>query len=75
VTVEDRGLAPMPVRLAVTRVDGKVERLELPVDTWLGGARSHVVRLTGGATVARVEIDPERLFPDVDPSNQTWARR
>src|SRR6478736_1389502 len=29
VTIEDRGLAPMPVRLAVTRSDGRVERREL----------------------------------------------
>ena len=36
ITVEDRGLAPMPVRLAITRqgVQG-VERREISVDVWL----------------------------------------
>ena len=74
VVIEDRGLAPMPVRLAVTRRDGTVERREVPVDVWLGGARSTTVRLPRGADVVRIAIDPEGLFPDVDRSNQEWRR-
>jgi hypothetical protein len=27
------------------------------------------------ADLARIEIDPDRQFPDVDPLNQTWPRR
>jgi len=72
IEVEDRGLAPMPARLAVTRADGSVERVEVPVEVWLGGARRHTVRVRGGGVV-RVEIDPEEAFPDVDRSNNTWT--
>jgi hypothetical protein len=72
VTIEDRGLVPMPVRLAVTRSGGKVERLEVPVDVWLRGARRYTVRVPGRASVTAVAIDPEGLFADVDTSNQTW---
>jgi hypothetical protein len=74
ITVEDRGLAPMPARVAVTRADGAVERLEVPVEVWLGGARSHVLRVRNAATVTKVEIDPENAFADVDRGNQTWTR-
>ncbi|HZO20113.1 MAG TPA: M1 family metallopeptidase [Gemmatimonadaceae bacterium] len=74
VTIEDRGLAPMPVRLAVTRDGGGVERLELPVDPWLAGARTQTARITTGATVRAVEIDPEMVFPDIDRSNNRWER-
>lgn len=74
VVIEDRGLAPMPVRLAVTRQGGAVERLEVPVERWLAGARRAVVRIRGGAAVVRVEIDPEMVFPDVDRANQVWQR-
>ena len=74
VTVEDRGLAPMPVRLAVTRADGRVERVELPVDRWLAGARTQTARIAGAATVSSVEIDPELAFPDVDRGNNRWSR-
>lgn len=74
VTIEDRGLAPMPVRLAITRMDGRVERMVLPVSVWLNGARSTVVSIDAGGTVKSVEIDPEHAFPDVDRSNNTWSR-
>ena len=74
IVVEDRGLAPMPARIAVTRADGRVERIEVPVDVWLGGARRHAVRVAGPATVTRVEIDPDGVFPDADRANQVWQR-
>lgn len=74
VTIEDRGLAPMPVRLAITRDGGGVERLELPVEVWLAGARTQTARITNGATVRAVEIDPEMVFPDIDRSNNRWSR-
>jgi Peptidase family M1 domain len=72
ITIEDRGLAPMPVRLAVTRSDGRVERIELPVAAWLGGARRQVVRVASRPAITRVEIDPEGLFPDMNRKNQLW---
>lgn len=72
IAVSDRGLAPMPVRLAVTRVDGSVARLELPVEVWLGGARHTSVRVSGDPRVVRVEIDPTAGFPDIDRNNQSW---
>lgn len=74
ITVEDRGLAPMPVLLAVTRSDGKMERLEVPVDVWLKGARRWVVRVPRLPEVTQVEIDPDGAFPDVNRDNQRWKR-
>jgi len=73
ITIGDLGLAPMPVRLEITRADGRVERREVPVDVWLSGARSHVVHVAGRPAVTGVVIDPEELFPDIDRSNQSWT--
>lgn len=75
VTIEDRGLAPMPVRLAITRTDGRTERMELPVEPWLAGARTQTARIAGAATVRAVEIDPEMAFPDIDRTNNRWERQ
>jgi len=75
ITVEDRGTAPMPARLLVTRQDGTTERREVPVETWLGGARTATVSVPAGSSpVVRVEIDPTSSFPDVDRANNVWAR-
>ena len=72
ITIEDRGLAPMPVALAVTRAGGAVERMTVPVDVWLAGARRHIVRVAARPAVVRVVIDPDGLFPDIDRGNQVW---
>ncbi|MDB4948408.1 MAG: peptidase [Gemmatimonadetes bacterium] len=75
VTVADLGEAPMPARLAITRADGSVERREVPVETWLSGARTATVTVPRGALpVTRVELDPEHVFPDTDRRNDVWMR-
>jgi hypothetical protein len=74
ITIEDRGLAPMPVTLAITRADGATQRLTLPVDIWLTGARRHVVRVASSPRITRAVIDPNNLFPDIDRGNQVWPR-
>jgi hypothetical protein len=72
ITIEDRGLAPMPVELAVTRANGKVQRVRIPASVWLHGARTYVARVARGPEVMRVEIDPDALYSDIDRSNQVW---
>lgn len=74
IVVEDRGLAPMPARLTITREGGAVERAEVPVAVWLRGARRHTLRVAPSPAVVRVEIDAERRFPDADRANDVWVR-
>lgn len=75
ITIGDRGLAPMPIPLVVTRADGTVQRLTVPAAVWLAGARHTTVRVPRDPRIIRVEIDPEALLPDVDRGNQTWTTR
>jgi hypothetical protein len=72
VTVEDRGLAPMPARVAIRRTDGTTQRYEIPVTTWLSGVRRWSFHVRSRPAIASVEIDPEGLFPDTDRSNNVW---
>jgi hypothetical protein len=74
ITIEDHGLAPMPVKLAVTRADKTVQRIDIPVDVWLKGARSYVAHVAATPEVVRVEIDPDGLFPDINRKNQVWVK-
>ena len=62
----------MPVRLTITRPDGRTEQREIPVEQWLAGANTASVTAPGG--VNRVEIDPEQVFLDVDRPNNVWNR-
>jgi hypothetical protein len=73
ITVIDLGQAVMPVRLAITREGGAVQRAELPAGVWLDGRRRASVLVASSPRVMRVEIDPEGLFPDVDRQNGVWT--
>jgi len=74
IMVENRGRVPMPVRLAVTRTNGRVDRVTLPVDAWFQGERRRTARVARSPAVKTIEIDIERDFPDFDRSNQVWPR-
>jgi hypothetical protein len=74
VGIENRGRAPMPVHLVVTRSDGHADTLKIPVDVWLSGAKRTSVRVAKDPPVKNVEIDPAHDFPDVNRDNQRWPR-
>jgi aminopeptidase N len=75
IVIEDRGLVPMPARLAITLADGSRVRREVPVEHWLTGARRAEVLVPPGQSVLRVEIDPEHAFPDIARDNNVWIAR
>ncbi len=74
ITIEDRGMAPMPVNLSVTRTDGSVQHIAVPVEVWLKGSRTTSGRIPAKPAPVKVEIDAEQAFPDLNRGNQTWIR-
>jgi peptidase M1-like protein len=74
IQIGNRGKAPMPVPLVVTRGDGRADSVTVPVDVWLGGAKKTDVKVAKEPAVKNIEIDPGRNFPDVDRDNQRWPR-
>jgi hypothetical protein len=74
VIVENRGRAPMPVFLAVTRVNGRVDQVTIPVDVWFAGDRRHAIRIAREPMVKSIEIDTRKELPDLDRTNQVWPR-
>jgi hypothetical protein len=74
IQIGNRGKAPMPVPLVVTRTGGRTDTLTVPVDVWLGGAKKTDVKVAKEPAVKSIEIDPGRDFPDVDRDNQRWPR-
>jgi hypothetical protein len=74
VEVSNRGKAPMPVLLVVTRAAGSADTVTVPASLWLDGTKRTTIRVAKEPAVKSIEIDPGREFPDVDRGNQGWPR-
>jgi aminopeptidase N len=74
VYLSNREAMVMPLELRVTRAEGRVETVTLPVEMWNQGSR-FVHTLGSGGRVTRVEVDPRRALPDSRRGNNTWPRR
>jgi len=74
VVVSNRGRAPMPVHLVVTRSEGEPQVVEIPVSVWFTGAKRTTVRIRREPAIKTIEIDPKREFPDIDRGNGLWPR-
>jgi hypothetical protein len=75
ITIEDRGLVPMPVNLSVTRADGSVVHISIPVEEWLTGRQTITGRVPRRPEVMKVQLDAENAFPDLNRGNQSWTKR
>ncbi len=67
------GGLPMPVDLRLTFADGATDNVRLPVEMWFEGNHFVYVRQFPKELV-KVEIDPNRNFPDVRRQNNTWSK-
>ncbi len=74
IRIVDRGWAPMPVPLAITLESGVRLQRELGVDPWLDGEVVRTLEMSTPDPVVRIEIDPERRFPDLDRTDNVWTR-
>jgi len=64
----------MPAELKLTYDDGTSEVVRLPVEIWnLGSRFTYAVPATGKRVVG-AELDPRRVYPDVDRGNNVWPR-
>jgi hypothetical protein len=76
ITIVDHGFAPMPARVRIETASGDTLEREIPVSHWLRGEVTGQIRVPASmGEVVRVEIDPERHFPDMDRGNNSWVRR
>jgi peptidase M1-like protein len=74
IAIENRGRAPMPVFLTVTRANGRVDQIIIPVEVWFAGDRRYAIRVAREPMVKSIEIDTGKELPDLDRSNQVWPR-
>jgi hypothetical protein len=65
---------PMPIILEVKTKSGKVDIVKLSVDVWMRNKVWTVFYPTNEEVVS-VVLDPKRVLPDVDSSNNSWRRK
>ncbi len=73
VFLSNRGSMMLPLEMDLTFTDGSTERVRLPVEMWNQGSK-FAYRLRSGKGIRRVVIDPRRVYPDVNRSNNTRGR-
>jgi hypothetical protein len=69
----NRGTMTLPLEMDVIYADGTTERIRLPVEMWNLGPR-FAYRTRPEKVVRRVVVDPRRVLPDVDRSNNERSR-
>ena len=74
VTVVNFDKMAMPVYLSYETSSGKMGSLKLPVEVWQNGSK-WIVKLNTTEALKSVTIDPEHVFPDINPDNNTWVQQ
>lgn len=71
VTISNNKKMVLPVVMEITEEDGQSNRVEIPVEVW---QTTDIWRhkINTDSRVVSVTLDPDRRYPDVDRSNDTW---
>jgi len=73
ITIRSVGPAVMPVELELGFADGTKRLDKLPVEIWYNGNRFVYHVPPSGSPIVSARVNPDGLFPDVNPSNDAWT--
>jgi aminopeptidase N len=72
VTIINKDKMAMPVTLEYKMKNGKKGNLKLPVEIW-NNSEYFVVAIPEKGILDTVVVDPERVMPDINYTNNTWV--
>jgi len=72
ITVANLEKMPMPLIVEVVTNSGKRLRKKLPVEIWERN-RVFTFQIETADPIQSIVIDPDKVFPDIDPTNNTWT--
>ncbi|MCL5031615.1 MAG: M1 family metallopeptidase [Bacteroidetes bacterium] len=72
ITIENKNKMVMPVIVEVKEKNGKVGRVNLPVEIWQRSGE-WTFEYNSTSLLDSVIIDPDQTLPDIDLSNNTWT--
>lgn len=71
ITIENKGQMVMPVVVEITDENGKKDRIRLPVEVWQKNS-VWTIKHNSTGKIVKVEVDPDKVLPDVNGSNDVW---
>ncbi len=71
ITIKNLQKMVMPVVVELTTMSGKLIRKTLPVEIWQNSG-VYTFRMETAEPVRKVVLDPDKVFLDVNPQNNTW---
>ena len=71
IKLENAEKLPMPVTIEIKTIDGKRERVKMPVEIWQRGD-TWEFKYPSTMAIESVEVDPDRQLPDVNSKNNIW---
>lgn len=71
ITIQNREKLPMPATVEVKEIGGKTGRVSLPVEIWQRGS-DWKFYYPSTRKIESVTIDPDRMLPDINESNNVW---
>ncbi|MCY4780444.1 M1 family metallopeptidase [Sphingobacterium sp. UT-1RO-CII-1] len=74
ITIDNLQKLPMPVVVEATTETGKTIRKKLPVEIWQRNS-SWTFKLNSTEKLIKVVIDPDNVYPDINPENNIWPRK
>jgi hypothetical protein len=72
ITIENLEEMALPVVLAIQESNGNKDTITLPAEIWQRGG-TWTFKYKSTSAITTVIIDPLHVFPDINPSNNTWA--
>lgn len=74
ITIENKEKMAMPVLIQIKEENGKVHDLKLPVEIWQRGP-TWTFHVKTTSSVTDVQLDPDKLLPDVNRSNNKMKEK
>jgi Peptidase family M1 domain len=71
ITIQNREKLPMPVTIEIKEIDGKSGKLVFPVEIWQRGGEWKFY-YPSTRKIESVTVDPDKMLPDSDESNNVW---
>ena len=72
ITIENLEEMALPVILSIKQENGKTDTVKLPAEVWQRGS-TWTFKFNSTSKITAITIDPEHVFPDVNPANNTWV--